>query len=980
MEGSGTTSTPSNRNRIPSENDEAFHRHDADTREMLDFLDLGDDDGDAGGASGGVSPGGGGGGVDEIFGELEAAKEGVDDGPQSSMGAGGTSSPSKPSRLSVRGMPAPASFTVSPSTSPSTGPTGVRGAGSDGSSGGHAAVPPKESSFDDLDDDAAAEAETAAASPSADSTAEGVGAHRPTIVALPPALSPLDGETSADRTSALLRSSSDLQAGPVTGEEGDDGTTDGAEVKAPASPPPPPTFHNLAEAVRSPLSTLTQLRDLCVSNSGGFYDVSDEDRPHLWCKAACHGQILEDVAKSSLADLFLEWDKTFQNGEEENGNDEGDQVGGEKEEEEKNDEGIETGGDRIVTRVYEESVALAPWVVRSRPDAGKGQDEAEAEMARSLRSLLLFYYHSNYPNADANANKPVEDKDNSDSIVDEVKKIKENVEKEKGAEAKRVACEKAERAKTSENEPVKWDPLLGPITAVLLSSGMTPAETSVVLPNLMPVLLPLMRFDQDERTEAARSLHGRFYLLSCYHLPLLVLHLDRYAPGWHWPRRYSPGPIGMGAANGDSDDAGRKVQDDLSQTKKSRDLQSQGTIPASWFVSHLAGGSVGGDGADGAEPMLDPCRLRWLWDILLMCDDGSLKFFLALAILERHADSLLMLTGDNLVEELERVMSLRSDGFVDVEGENGAAEPALGADGDNVDNIMNRHRTEVRAWYDRALSLSDSTPSSVVIDLRGAEDESVRAALNQRRHMTEERAQARMDEQARKHREMLEAERKKRDEEARVALVRARLVVFYKKFNPEKVNTVDTILEMYKGKIDLMDSRLKDKYGEGFLPKIPVINPRLSDQANKLLSNMNRGLQIKKQQIVEARKERTAKKNVYKDSTSFHLGDRVTVHVSASEILPTICGGHSALVEAEQKSWGLHNSSRSDAPLHFYLVDSRPDETVKEQGRFPTSATLSPEALMDPDHMHQQVEVFESLRGAVHICIMVSWGNASLIS
>jgi len=51
-------------------------------------------------------------------------------------------------------------------------------------------------------------------------------------------------------------------------------------------------------------------------------------------------------------------------------------------------------------------------------------------------------------------------------------------------------------------------------------------------------------------------------------------------------------------------------------------------------------------------------------------------------------------------------------------------------------------------------------------------------------------------------------------------------------------------------------------------------------------------------------------------------------------------------------------------------VDSRPDELLKRQGAFPTAARLSPEDLMEPERIQQKVEFFESLRGAVHICIM----------
>jgi hypothetical protein len=58
------------------------------------------------------------------------------------------------------------------------------------------------------------------------------------------------------------------------------------------------------------------------------------------------------------------------------------------------------------------------------------------------------------------------------------------------------------------------------------------------------------------------------------------------------------------------------------------------------------------------------------------------------------------------------------------------------------------------------------------------------------------------------------------------------------------------------------------------------------------------------------------------------------------------------------------------------LVDSRSEEIAKEQGRFPTAVNLSPEALLEPERLKEKEEMFESLRGAVHIVIMGEGFNA----
>ena len=59
-----------------------------------------------------------------------------------------------------------------------------------------------------------------------------------------------------------------------------------------------------------------------------------------------------------------------------------------------------------------------------------------------------------------------------------------------------------------------------------------------------------------------------------------------------------------------------------------------------------------------------------------------------------------------------------------------------------------------------------------------------------------------------------------------------------------------------------------------------------------------------------------------------------------------------------------------ESNLKFYLIDCRPESIAKEQGRFPTAVDMGPHKLQDPDELQQLTEMFESLRGAVHICIM----------
>ena len=64
--------------------------------------------------------------------------------------------------------------------------------------------------------------------------------------------------------------------------------------------------------------------------------------------------------------------------------------------------------------------------------------------------------------------------------------------------------------------------------------------------------MPILALTTKERQEIAMILHRQFYFLACYHLPLLVLHLDNFVPDWH-------------------------------------KCYPHGKIPQSWLISHLAG-------------------------------------------------------------------------------------------------------------------------------------------------------------------------------------------------------------------------------------------------------------------------------------------------------------------------------------------------------------------------------------------------------
>ena len=157
--------------------------------------------------------------------------------------------------------------------------------------------------------------------------------------------------------------------------------------------------------------------------------------------------------------------------------------------------------------------------------------------------------------------------------------------------------------------------------------------------------------------------------------------------------------------------------------------------------------------------------------------------------------------------------------------------------------------------------------------------------------------------------------------------------------------------------------KLKSKYGVSFKPALKP-KPNATVRTQKLLSSMNQGLN-------SARAVDTSQ-----NKTEPHPGDpehRVAVKVLATEVLPVICWSKEAAASkgVTALARGRYNDEHR-VPLKFFLVDSRPESTAEEQGRFPTAVVVSPETLLDPEKIEENEEMFESLRGAVHICVMVS--------
>lgn len=475
------------------------------------------------------------------------------------------------------------------------------------------------------------------------------------------------------------------------------------------------------------------------------------------------------------------------------------------------------------------------------------------------------------------------------SILDAIIATTPNVD---GADLAHLVCYQRQQGSGDEA-----DSLVPAVAAVVLSTGLHVNAAAVILSQLIPSFMPLLALPaKTERWDAALALHSEFYLLACYHLPMLVVHLDRHVPGWHWPK----------ASQADGDTEAVSV---------ARNLTKHGQIPPSWLVAQFA---------------TLPSVLS-LWDRILTSKTNSSRFFLTLAVLERAAPRLLLLTGDELIQALQNVWSLND---MDIERKDAEKEWKF-------------------VWWKKAKLLEDATPDSALSRLQSAEDTAVQNALKARQERKEAAMQARLDAEAAAHREAQE----KKAEEARQRLSRARLVAFYRKHAPSKESNVEKIMETYAGKLDVLDAKLRSKYGEGFNPSLKPRAAAAKPQLG-LLSSMNQGFGRKKSDEGTTGDEPPRKP------------DKVSLMVTAEEVLPVVCW-------SKEEARAERRRNKTDRrPLRYYLVDSRSEEAAAEQGRFPTAVTLSPEAMMDPERLKENADMFESLRAAVHIVIMGEGFNA----
>ena len=758
-----------------------------------------------------------------------------------------------------------------------------------------------------------------------------------------------------------------------------------------STPPSPPLPESLPLALASSETSVSQIRQLAIgtklvprSSSGSTTNTTtppplDDDnvnktlsewmteqpslRSELYCRLVCGNKSLAHIQSSSLADAFSSWD-------------------------------------------FASSTVAHTWIpvatrycLETMPPLEQPQLQGSVHDTLQQDLMKLLAYHSNNN----------QHKDNNSSSL------------------------------SSSSSNSSMDVLIPCVARVLLAAGIPVAAASVVLGQVQAQVMPLLALDpNEERWEAALSLHHALYLLAAYHLPLLVVHLDRHLPGWFAPQQQpqqqstepSGGPTPTTKATRESSASLLLTN----ATERARHWEKQGQIPPSWLLSFLSGQVVlpteeqeNPEGPLASETSKDSSaslssssslplsQILHLWDIQLVAERSQqalLRYFLTLAVLERAADELILVTGHELQHQLQQAFALsRMTNTHD-------------DDDDNADDAdeMNLDRWFHYGWLLAARALWRATPITVLERLVTAEDEAVQTALQVRQARAEAALKARLQAEAAAHARQQEA----KAEQARQRLTRARLVAFYRKHAPEKEANIDKILSNYASRLEILDAKLFKKYGESFEPalgnnnqgtltknklsgqqratststtehgkKPPLPQPHKRSKSLLGLGGRKKSATMEDETQDDADDEHeTAGSNPFlsKASRVNRKPDQVAVFVAAKEVLPVVCGcTYGPRQRRRQRSAGTKEgkqetpnhdsvtvqchlddgSSQFDLePLKYFLVDSRSEEAASEQGRFPTAVTLSPEAMLDPDRIAEFEERLESLRGAVHIVIM----------
>ena len=690
--------------------------------------------------------------------------------------------------------------------------------------------------------------------------------------------------------------------------------------------PLPYSFSTLGEAVRSPDSSSSQVRQFLSRRSASSprspanSSWDEEDRKHLYVKLLCNKTFTE-VQESSLAFSYTEWAKQ-----------------------------------QTLSSQFEEQDEIKDWL-RSQAhllsiNMQFSDSKQQCKFEQDLVSLLDFYNQRQRKHlkieTPCDTNETTVDSSDSASFSYTVASLK----------------------------------YIATMLATLLHVLQCPATTSVVVHNLISTLVPILALTPDEQFEAGQKMAKYWYLLCLYNDPLVVMHLDQYLPGWYCPQMiYETSKV-----------SSHKVEEDVDDTlpvKRYKNVESNGITPLSWFVAAFAGAPVSeGYGAAQTcrmEGGLGPKQMIKLWDILLTQTEARtascLKFFLALSVLESHSHNIMELRDGNALQA-----------YMEQEVFSSLNKP-------QSDEELANWMTD---WIKQAQSVQEISPLSFVSSLSSSDDMVVESVLRERQRMTLLAIRQKMQQEALNH-ARLEKERIERAKMHVRLETKKKLKLYYDKFNPER-NTdesLEKILSVYEGRFDILDEKLSQKYGIGFLTREEVrkyleiqrglrhaeepqnsplkMKRQFSAEAKRLIQTMNQGMGVNfpkkytpnQHQSVEDIDDLLVQH--IKEEERFSIQTQVALYINASEVLPHVCASKADTLGVP----GSINAPplrrrQNTSQIKYFLVDARPSASAKTHGRFPTAVHIPPKSLLDPDLIQKELEVVESLRGSVHIVVMVS--------
>ena len=144
-----------------------------------------------------------------------------------------------------------------------------------------------------------------------------------------------------------------------------------------------------------------------------------------------------------------------------------------------------------------------------------------------------------------------------------------------------------------------------------------------------------------------------------------------------------------------------------------------------------------------------------------------------------------------------------------------------------------------------------------------------------------------------------------------------------------------------------LERNLIAKYGEGFDPVLPGVG-------------MMYALAESKESFLSAFKVKAKNAGLDENGLTFMDNGDVSFRLFPADVL------HSLFTKKKIERSDSHDDFK------YVLVDARNESSSSKNGRFPTAIAIKPEQLIDPDSLNEIIEMFENIRGSVHICVMVS--------